>query len=68
MCNMNVIESEFHFIICCPKYRSVRLKCFGNISWPTLDKFKSLMSTKRNNLIIQLSNYIKGAFIVRKMY
>ena len=31
MCNMNVIESEFHFIICCPKYRSIRLKCFGNI-------------------------------------
>ena len=32
MCNMNVIESEFHFIMCCPMYRSVRLKYFGNIT------------------------------------
>ena len=47
MCHMNVNESEFHFIMCCPKYRSVRLKCFGNIIWPTLEKFKSLMCTKR---------------------
>ena len=66
MCNMNVIESEFHFIMCCPKYRSIRLKCFGNIAWPTLEKFKSLRSTKRKNLIIQLSNYIKEAFSLRR--
>ena len=45
---------------------SFLLKCFGNIAWPTLEKFKSLMSTKRKNLIIQLSNYIKEAFSVRK--
>ena len=66
MCNMNEIESEFHFIMCYPKYRSIRLKCFGNNAWPTLEKFKSLMSTKRKNLITQLSNYIKEAFFVRK--
>ena len=66
MCNMNVIESEFHFIIFCPKSRSIRLKCFGSIAWTTLEKFKSLMSTKRKNLVIQLSNYIKEAFSVRK--
>ena len=36
---MNVIESEFHFIIC-SKYgiRPIILKCFSNIAWPTLEK------------------------------
>ena len=52
MCNMNVNESEFHFIMCCPKYQSIRLKCFGNVVWPTLEKFKSLMSRKIKNLIV----------------
>ena len=32
------IETEFHFIMCCPKYRSIRLECFGNIAWPTPEK------------------------------
>ena len=44
---MNVIESENYSIMCCSKYRSIRLKCFGNIAWPTLENFKSLMSTKK---------------------
>ena len=66
VCNMNVIESEFHFFMCCPKDRSIRLKCFDNIARPTLEKFKSLVSTKRKKLIFQLSNYTKEAFSVRK--
>jgi hypothetical protein len=30
-CNMNVVENEYHFVLVCPAYRSVRTHFFANI-------------------------------------
>ena len=27
-CNMNAIEDEYHFLLVCPKYRELKIKCF----------------------------------------
>ena len=48
------------------KYKNISLKCFDNIAWLTLEKFNYSMSIKRKKTVIQLSNYIKEAFSVRK--
>ena len=29
--NMNVVENEYHFVLVCPAYRSVRTHFFANI-------------------------------------
>ena len=56
MCIQNVTESEFHFLLYCPKYRDIRKKYFKNISWLTLNKFDFLMSsTSKNTKIISLN-------------
>jgi len=51
LCSSNQIESEYHFLFCCPMlYRCLRTKYFGNIYWPSLQKCVSIMSckTKKN--------------------
>jgi hypothetical protein len=63
-CNMNVIESEFHFLLVCPKYRDLRIKYFSPYfcRWPNLHKFKTIMSTKLPNKLLNLSKFIYYAF------
>jgi hypothetical protein len=59
-CNLNVIENEYHFLLICPLYTSIRqkyLKPYYN-SWPTLNKFDRLMRSCNKKEIINLSKYI----------
>ena len=67
MCTLNVTESEFHFLLCCPKYRDTRKKYFKNISWPTLNKFDFLMSSESKNTKINIAKYIKEALSIREI-
>ena len=59
-CNMNCIEDEFHFLLVCPLYRDLRKKYFKHYyySWPSLKKFKQLMSSKSFNIIKCTGNLI----------
>ena len=66
LCNQNTIESEYHFLLCCSKYNDIRIKYLGYISWPTIQKFNSYMSTKKRNNLIKISKFIKEAFAIRK--
>lgn len=68
LCNMKVIESEYHFILCCPKYKALREKHLGNIRWPNLNMFYKLMSSTNNNTLTKLSKYIKEALETRKLF
>ena len=61
-CNSNIIENEYHFLLCCSKYRHIRLKYLGNISWPNLDLFKRIMLSKRQ---IKIAKFIKEAMELR---
>jgi hypothetical protein len=67
-CNRNVIENEYHFLLVCPLYTSIRqkyLKPYYN-SWPTLNKFDRLMSSCNKKEIINLSKYIYFASRLRQ--
>lgn len=67
ICNLNVIENEYHFLLVCPKYIELRRKYFKAYycSWPSMYKFDSLMSSRGKNLIA-LSKFIYFASIVRQ--
>jgi hypothetical protein len=66
-CNMNTIESEYHFLLVCPNYRELRKKYFKPYycRWPTLNKFSSIMNTNSKKLICQLAKFIYLANKVR---
>ena len=66
LCSMKVVESEFHFILCCPRYRFLREKYMINLPHPTVYKFYSLMSSSNHCKLLKLSKYIKEAMDVRK--
>jgi len=66
LCSLNQIESEYHFLLCCPMYRCLRTKYFGNIHWPSLHKFVSIMSCKTKSHMLKLSMFIRDAFKMRQ--
>ena len=45
-CNMNVIESKYHFLLICPLYNDIRTKYLPRYyyTWPTVYKFNQLIS------------------------
>ena len=59
-CNLNQIETEYHFLLICPKFsqlRSLYLKRFY-YTWPTKQKFALLMKTRSKNTIRNISKFI----------
>lgn len=59
-CNMNVVEDEYHFVLVCQHYREIRNKCLPKYycHWPTLQKFRMLLSTQQSNVLNKLAKYI----------
>ena len=66
-CTQNVVESEYHFLLCCPLYRSIRQKLIGSCSWPNENKFIQIMSSKTITNLIKLSRYIRESTNLRKI-
>ncbi|XP_053386465.1 uncharacterized protein LOC128550759 [Mercenaria mercenaria] len=62
MCNLNCIESEYHFLLCCPLYVDIRRKYFGNISWPTIQKCVNILSSTYKKSMNNTAKYLKDAF------
>lgn len=48
-CTMQTIESEYHFLLVCPKYRELHQKYLKPYfcRWLTLQKFKTIVSSKQ---------------------
>ena len=65
-CNMRVVESEYHFMLCCPLYRELRQKYSISVSFPTLHKFVNIMSCKNTKTIRNISKYIYYALLKRQ--
>ena len=66
-CTMNVIETEYHFLLVCPKFLHLRkqfLKPYFT-RWPNLTKFEQLMSSTNNKTQFNLSRYLYEAFNFR---
>lgn len=66
-CNMGAVESEYHFILVCPKYRDLRYKFFSPYfcRWPNIHKFVDLMSSKSPRTINLLAKFTYFAFKLR---
>ena len=67
-CNSNVIEDEYHFLLACPACRHLRIKYLKKYyyTWPSIHKFKLLLSTKSKNLIQNIAKYLDEAFKIRR--
>ena len=60
-------EDEYHFLRACPAFRDLRKIHFKKYyyTWPSLYKFKILMSSKSITLLRNLGIYLKGAMQLR---
>ena len=58
VCNSSFVENEYHFLLVCPAYRLLRRQYMKPYfcSWPSLNKFDNLMSSKNKKEISNLSN------------
>jgi hypothetical protein len=66
LCTQNVIESEFHFLLCCPAYSNIRRQYFENRSWPTIQKFINILSCTNPRKIRNTAKFIYNAMNIRK--
>ena len=66
--DISIVETEFHFLMECMNYETVRKDILGNIIVNRRDKntFIMLMSSKDSNLIHKVSKFIHIAFQIRK--
>jgi len=63
MRSLNQIESEYHFLLCCPMYRCLRTKYVGNIHWPSLQKMLVSCPVKpKVTIMFKLSMFIIDSF------
>ena len=64
-CNMRAVETEYHLLLVCPYYTSLRRKYLKPYfcRWPSLVKFKLLLSTK--SIQINLAKYLFFAMRLR---
>jgi hypothetical protein len=73
LCNLNSVEDEFHFIMECPFYSTLRidlLNVFSDIynlnSMSNIDIFKLIMSVSDYDCIIPVIKYVRHAFEARQ--
>jgi hypothetical protein len=59
-CHLRQVESEYHFLLICPKHKSIREKYIKRYyyTWPTIQKFTNLLNATGKKTIINLSKYI----------
>ena len=51
MCNVRAVESEYHFLLCCPKYRRIRCKYIKNSAFPNVSKFVNIVASSNKRTI-----------------
>ena len=70
LCTTNVVEDEFHFLLCCEFYSDIRnkyipYKFYQNVN---LHKFRLLMSTQHEDTIKSVACYLFYAFKKRQEF
>lgn len=63
-CPLNLIETEYHFLLVCPKYYNLRRKFLKPYfcRWPTLQKYETLLSSTNVKSLNNLASYLYYAF------
>ena len=66
MCNLNVVEDEYHFILQCEKYIDVRRRYVKKYYWQMLSCFKLVQLLSVRN-IKELNNLGKYLLLAEKI-
>ena len=68
ICDLNVVEDEYHFILECPTLADFREKFIKPFYYrrPSVYKLVQLLSTKNTKLLVKLSKYLLNATERRK--
>ena len=66
VCTQNVVESEYHFLLCCSLYREFRIKYFTNMSWVSLNKFANILSSKNKKVLVNTATFIFRSMKLRQ--
>ena len=65
LCPMQMVESEYHFLLVCPLYGDIRRQFLTRTAWPSVAKFLNIMSAQTNSFLKKLSKFIHAANITR---
>ena len=65
LCSMEMVESEYHFILVCPLYSELRRAFLTRSAWPSVAKFINIMSSDSTRFLIKLARFIKSANATR---
>ena len=65
LCSMSMIESEFHFMVVCPRYNDIRREFLPRTAWPSITKFIAIMSSYSQIFLLKLSKFIMSANTLR---
>ena len=64
-CTMHVLETEYHYLLICPKFYNLRTKYIKKYyTWPTIHKLTQLLSSQSN---ITVQNLSKVTFFANKI-
>ena len=68
LCQCNDIEDEFHFVLICSAYTTLRKQCIPRYYYtrPSMLKFTELLQCTNANILNKLANYCKKTFDVRR--
>ena len=60
ICNINVIEDEYHFLLVCPAYRDIRVNTLPKYfcSWPSKQKIVKLLSETQAATLKKIGNFL----------
>ena len=69
-CTNNAIEDEYHFLLVCPAYDTVRKNYIKEFYFvhPSIDKFSSLMNCLNENVIQNVAVFLHKAILLRMLY
>ena len=69
LCNQDV-ETEYHFLLVCPALSHIRSNHMSSIffTYPSVDKFFQLCTSKSTNMINTISRYVFSAIKFRSQY
>ena len=66
LCNLNTVESEYHFLLICPIYKDLRTKYSIRTNWPNLAKFKNILSCQNTQVINNVARFLTDAMKLRE--
>ena len=68
ICNINVIEDEYHFLLVCPAYRDIRVNTLPKYfcSWPSKQKFVKLLTETQAATLKKIGKFLYLANEKRK--